>query len=186
MESVKVKVEYSTEDFARAINYINNRSWWYRNSTFVIFASVFALLLFAIAALQDPDDNASVFVIWLVALIPAGFAGALIWILSKIFNPLYLKRSIQNQIRSSPLLQEANDIEFDREGISASTFLNTTKYKWEAFSEVTESDDDFHFLTSSKITFFVPKSAFQNEAEIAKVRQFAKDRLFDRASLDQT
>jgi hypothetical protein len=184
MEIVKIRVEYRTEDFVRAFNFINNRSWWYRNSTFVIFASVFALVLFGIAALQDPSDNASVFMIWLVALIPAGFAGALIWILSKIFNPLYLKRSIQNQIRSSPLLQEANDIEFDREGISASTYLNSTKYKWEAFSEAIESDDDFHFLTSSKFTIFVPKSAFRNEAEMTIVRQFAKDKLFDRALLD--
>jgi hypothetical protein len=129
MEIVKIRVEYRTEDFVRAINYINNRSWWYRNSTFVIIASIFAIVLFGIAALQDPSDNASVIVIWLVALIPAGFAGALIWILSRIFNPLYLRRAIRNQIRSSPLLQEANDIEFDREGISASTYLNATKYK---------------------------------------------------------
>lgn len=184
METVKVRVEYASEDFIRAINYVNNRSWLYRNSTLVITASVFALVLFAIAALQDPSDNSNLFVIWFVALVPALFAGGLIWGLSRILNPWYLNRTIQNQIRSSPLLQEANEIEFDHEGFTASTYLSSTTYKWEAFREVTESEDDFHFLTSTKFTIFVPKAAFADESEIARVRQFAKEKLFDRALVE--
>ena len=184
METVKVTVEYETRDFVRAINFVNNRSWFYRNSTLVIAAFVFSLVLLAIAALQDPADNSSVFVIWFVALVPAAFAGGLIWILSRIFNPWYLNRTIRNQIRASPLLQEANEIEFNKDGFTASTYLSTTSYKWEAFREVTESEDDFHFLTSARFTIFVPKAAFEDETDIALVRQFAKDKLFGRALLE--
>ena len=186
METVKIRVAYNTEDFVRAINYVNNRSWLYRNSALVVVASVFVLVLLGIAALQDTSDDSNVLVIWFVALIPAVFAGGLIWVLGRILNPWYLNRSIQNQIGSSPLLQEPNDIEFDREGFTASTYLSSTRFRWEAFHEVIDSADDFHFLTSNKFTIFVPKSAFDNEAEIALVRQYASARLFDRAVLTQT
>ena len=82
------------------------------------------------------------------------------------------------------MLQEAKEIEFNEIGVEGSTFFGGGITKWGAFIEVRETDTDFHFFTSPKVTQFVPKVAFEDEADIEKLRRLIVDRVGGRAQLN--
>lgn len=81
------------------------------------------------------------------------------------------------------MLQERNEITFDETGLSGSTYLGGGTTKWAGFIEVVETDTDFHFFTSPKFTYFVPKSAFESEEDIERLRHLVTERLGAKARL---
>ena len=183
MEPLKIRVDYSRDDFLRGLTFMNNRSWMHRHSALIAAASVFVLLLLFIISLRDASDIASPILLIAAAAVPALAVGCMIYFLSRVLNPWFLRRSIEKQISTSPILQEVNEIEFNETGLAGSTFLGSTSTKWAAFIEAAETETDFYFFTSTKFSYFVPKAAFSDVSDIERLRTLVKDKLGDRAKL---
>lgn len=184
MEPIRVSVDYSAEDYVRAAIHLNRRNFVYRHAALILAALIFLVIFAFIFALRDPSDTASLWLSVLAAGLPAIVVGGAVSLGSRVIDPWFAKRAVKKMISRSPILQERNDIEFNELGMEATTFLGSGSVKWGAFIEAFESESDFYFLTGPKSRTFVPKTAFESESDLERLRHLIRENLGDRARLN--
>lgn len=107
---------------------------------------------------------------------------AMIFFLARTKYSGFAKRQFQNQIDSSPGLQETKTITLDSEGIKGRQGLGFGETSWDGVIEATETPDDFYFFTAKRFAMFVPKSAFSSSGQQEELRALLRLVLGDRAN----
>lgn len=181
-QELTVRAKYSTEDYVKALTYMQSRRFMYKYGSIVVFAIVFTAIVLLILLMANDKSGINFFAMMFFALLPALFVGGADYLVKKIVSPLILKRTISKQLKSSPALQEEQNIMISNEGIKYSNNLTSSAIKWEAVIEALESEADFLFYTSSRFAHFIPKNAFVSEIDVDYVRCLARAKLGDKAA----
>ena len=182
-ERIEIKVNYTADDYARGLRYIQKRSFLFFLPLLLplIVISGFSLILF----LSNPQNFYRAF------SKPEGFLPVLIPIV--ILLPFFyflklrkkssflIRKQYERQIKSSPALQETKTIIFDEKGLKGQQNLGSGETSWDAFIEATETEDDFYFFTAKKTAQFIPKRTFESEFQQHQLRDLAKRKLGDKA-----
>jgi hypothetical protein len=181
-EKIIISFLLTAEDYARALRYIQRRSFLVRYSFLLPLLVIFGMLLFLF--IRNPQKTVYVF------SRPQGFlpfvlAAIIIIPLFYFFNQSkyssVVKKRFERQIKSSPALQTERTFVFDEDGMIGQSLLASGEVEWNAFIEAAESEDYFYFFTSPKVAQFIPKRAFESEAEQNRLRELVKRKLGDRA-----
>ena len=155
-----------------------------RFGIFVLVGIVsFFLLAFFMSGLRRSNPNVDPLYFLFVLLLLAITATSVLFISTRVLNSWFLKLQFRKQIAASPALQEPREIEFNEVGMEGSTFFGEGITKWQAFIQVLETDTDFHFFTAPKAALFVPKAAFEDDADIERLRHLIVERVGNRARL---
>lgn len=174
-----IEIKYTSKDYVRVLSFHNYEN---RRSKFIfgfarVFFILFALLTFVIAISITLEKGffAS------ITVLLSGIVGLILVFGIKHLERFINKNSLDNQINSSPILQEANLITFDEEGVNWENNLTSSKMKWDGFIKAIESKDDFFLYTTSKVFHFIPKIAFLNLNDLNEFREIVKLNLGDKA-----
>jgi len=166
---IEVEVTYEPADYVRAIRFISRRPNRMFNSLMLICAIVFVFLLFTV----DPFGFK-----WWINL--AVIAALIIWYVLMRFIHRW---NVGRQLRNAPSAQGAHVWVIGGDGIKISGTLSAGDFKWQAFSKVRESKDDFFFYTAPRFAHFLPKRSLAGEQEINSLRQLITETVRNKAKL---
>ncbi|MCU1290955.1 MAG: YcxB-like protein [Acidobacteria bacterium] len=184
INQIEAKISYTPDDFVRNIKYIQSRRFLYKYSIFAPVLVTVCMLLYVYvldpvkftANLMQPEKS----VVFIVPTLLMGF-----WWLARKYSPNFLlKRQIESQFKSSPVLSEIQFISFDEKGFYAANQFGSGQTNWQAIIEATETEDDFFFFTTKQFAQFFPKRCFTEE-QINQIRQLATRKLGEKANLLQ-
>ena len=116
-EKLFAQVKYSADDYIRVGVFMRKHLFLYKYGFEITFISVFfavAVVIFVLA-----DDKSAINYLGLISfgVFLAFFAGTLIYLGDKFISPLLSRRYVARLLKSSPLLNQENDICFSNEGI---------------------------------------------------------------------
>lgn len=180
-EEISIRAKYSVDDYVKALTYMQRQLFINKYNFLIAFVGIFALTALLTLFLANDKSSIKFFPVIFSALLPATIVGGLIFFLNRVVNPFILKRSISKQYKSSPAMQEENNIVFSIEGIKTTTNLASSTLKWEAIVKALESETEFLFYTSNKFAHFIPKSIFASEIDVSSVRSLTRAKLGDKA-----
>lgn len=183
MEPIRVRVEYSVDDYVRAFMFVQRRA---RRLGLYVMLGIMAVVcfFFFLAELRKSNYQLGAGFFLLELLIPLIIVSSVVFISFRFVNPWMMKTRFRKQFAASPALQEPREIEFNGVGIEGSSFFGGGVTNWPAFIEVRETDTDFYFFTAPKLATFVPKSAFEDDADIETLRHLIVERVGNRAQLN--
>jgi len=176
-ERIVVEVQYNIDDHVRGLEFIKNKSFFYKNnyiSTGIIAFITFIIFYF----LTNKDGNGLSFTDALMLIIGLMLIIPIIYVV-KDFKP-FAEKSAAQEYKSSPLLQETQTISFGEDGIESRSDSSAGKINWNAVIETAETDKDFFFFTSPKMALFIPKRVVSTEQQ-SEIKNLAKIKLGDRA-----
>ena len=151
----ELEIKYTVDDYVRSLTFIQSRQFVHKYM-FIIIPVIFIFsIIFVIFMSPDglSETTLTSTIILIVMLLP--FFGILLFL--KYFPNPILKWNIKRQFKSSPLMQENQYISFDEGGIGGHTNLSAGKTNWNAFIEVTETEEDFYFLQQKRWHSLFPK-----------------------------
>lgn len=184
-EKIIVSVQYTAEDYARGLKYVQQRNPLVKYIFLLPLAVIFGTLLFLF--IRDPGKTVYAF------SRPEGFMPIILALIFSIPAFVYLrrkkysflvKRQFERQIRSSPALRAEKTIIFDEDGIIGHFDVGSGELDWEAFIEATETEDDIYFFTAKKAAQLFPKRAFENEEQQNRLRELVKRKLGEKAKFE--
>jgi len=175
-EKIAVEIQYNIDDYVRGLEFIKNKSFFYKNNYLITGAIAFiTFIIFNLLINKDMDSlsltDVLMVIIGLMLIIP------IIYVI-KDFQP-FAEKSVVQQYKSSVLLQEAQTISFGEDGIESKSDSSAGKINWNAVIETAETDKDFFFFTSPKIGLFIPKRVFSVEQQDG-IKNLAKIKLGDK------
>ena len=181
MNEIEIEAEYTVDDYARALTYIQNRTFNFKfllNFALIAFP-LFLAILFLAAYTLDPLETIELIKVNVMYFL----IFAVILVLLKYLPDLILKWTLKRQFNSSPVLREPQTIVISDEGIYGKTILSAGENKWGAIIEAVETDKDFYFFISNKFATFIPKHFLKDEFELASLRRIVRDNLGEKAKL---
>ena len=182
-ESVEVNVTYTSEEYARSLQYIVNRQLLMK----LTFLWPAAFMILTLAALFLLDKQTFVYLLFASQFSLAIIIGLALTVIISTVSIVYrkdspnffLRRNVKTQFESSPAMRDPKSIIFNDEGLSGSSDLGEGSTKWEAFIEAAETKEFIFLFTSNKSAQFVPKRAFTGE-QLVQVRNLIKTHMGDK------
>src|SRR5687767_2638141 len=135
-----LEIQYSVEDYVRALTFIQNRQFISRYGFIIVPSSL--ILFFILTFFLNPDRiNHMSASSAAVTFFPVLAIFGLLLFFRYFPNPL-LRWNVQKQFKSSPMLRELQEISINDVGIKGQTNISAGETKWAAIIEATESKDD--------------------------------------------
>ena len=166
---IEAEVTYEPADYVRALRFMSRRANRIGNGVMLVFAIVFALLLYR----ADPFGFR-----WWIG--PAVIALLVLWYCLMMFIRTW---NIGRQLRKAPAAQGTHVWVVGKDGIKISGALSTADLKWQAISKVRESRDDFFFYTAPRFAQFLPKRSLASEHDIVILRNLITDMVGEKAKI---
>lgn len=172
--SVSFEVTLTEEDYLRVITFMQGRQFLHRYLILILFATVFISIWIFILILGTDSPDFSVPLSLLSASIPAIAVSVLVWLARRILDPLFLRRNLSKQFRSSPALPAEQRVTIDDDGLKYESDFGSSLTKWSAFTSGIETNTDLVLYTSPKFSHFVPKRVFESQTDLDLFRSIAK------------
>ena len=159
-ESVEITVTFTAEDLAIATRHVARRRPGILKELvplgiYLIFAFLVSFVLSPLKNLQDIFQLRSVLILIVIALLIAIYR-----LVKRRKYGFFAKRYFQRRIDESSELRDEKTITFSEAGVRYLERLSTTEIKWEAYTEIQETEDYLYFYTSERTAQIFPKRAF--------------------------
>ncbi|MEO6393974.1 MAG: YcxB family protein [Pyrinomonadaceae bacterium] len=172
-EPIKVRVKFTTEDYAKALGFMTKQLWFVKYNHIILGVIVFiALLVFQFFG----QFTLSPFVVLVDALAGVGF-GLFTYLVLRFVSPMGINGSVARQMSSSPALQAEAEVTIDNQGVFGSSDLYSGHTKWEAYIKAIETETEFLLYTTTRFSHIVPKRVFASESDIVTVRTLISEKV---------
>jgi hypothetical protein len=183
-EKIQTEVTFTAEELAEAVKMIRQRQL---PEKFSLFYSPFAVVVLVLSLIIFVSPTLIYSSIFLIVAAVSIFFSTVVFNAAMFFLTRWLKNrpgpdvaKLKEKIDESPILQAPRLIIFDENGLTINSSLSESKFGWEAFLDVLETDKFFMFFYSNDGGKLVPKRGFATEGQNA-IRELAKRKMGDRA-----
>lgn len=172
--SLEIKLTYTTEDFARALPFIQQHALKRKYWIFILPIGTFLGILWLINSMKDKSDNLNYLAILIFAFIPSLFMFLVVWILDKKagwiskadkVSPWVMNREVLKLFKKNPHLSEVTTITISNKEVSYSSASSTQNLDWVLFSKSIETDSDIFLFTLTNDVRFIPKRTLESEEQ---------------------
>lgn len=173
--SISVKVTYTPQDSLRVAQFIRDQSFVYRNDVWLTSGFVFIACIVAIVLMANDTSTINIIGVLAFSAIAAIAVGIGVFVLHKVLNPWWMRRTIKKNFQSSTTASEEVQITFSDKGVNSQTELTSSFTKWPAIVKIVESKSDILFYGGNTITWFLPKSTFESPDDLASLKVLLQD-----------
>ena len=172
--SLEIKLNYTTEDFARTLPFIQQHVFKRKYWIYILPIGTFLGIIWLTNLMSYKEDTPNYPAIIIIASIPALIMLAVVWILDKKsrwisevdkISPWVMNREASKLLKKNPHLSEETTITFSNEGIHYSSASFSENLDWIIFTKSIESNSDVFLFTLTNDVRFIPKRALESEEQ---------------------
>jgi len=191
-DSLEIKLNYTTEDFARILPYIQQdalkRKYW----IYILPVGTFLGIIWLTNLMSYKEDTPNYPALIIIAFIPALIMFAVVWILDKKsrwirevdkISPWAMNREASKLLKKNPRLAEETTMTVSDKGINFSSTSSSENLEWIMFTKSIESDSDVFLFTLANDVRFIPKRALESEEQKNLLYNLIKRNLGRKADL---
>ena len=191
-DSLEIKINYTTEDFARTLPFIQQHVFKRKYWIYILPIGTFLGIILLINSMSYKEDTPNYPAMIIFASIPALIIFAVVWILDKKsrwisevdkISPWAMNREALKLLKKNPRLTEETTMTVTNKGINFSSASSSENLEWIMFTKSIESDSDVFLFTLTNYVRFIPKRALESEEQKNLLYNLIKRNLGGKADL---
>lgn len=191
-DSLEIKINYTTEDFARALPFIQHEVFKRKYWIYILPIGTFSGIIGLVNSMSYREDTPNYTAMIIIAAIPALIMFAVVWILDKKarwiskvdkISPRAMDREALKLVKKNPRLTEETTMTVSNKGINFSSDSSSENLEWIMFTKSIESDSDIFLFTLANDVRFIPKKALESEEQKCLLYKLIKENLGRKADL---
>jgi hypothetical protein len=173
-DSLEIKINYTAEDFARTLPFIQQHALKRKYWIYILPTGTFLGICGLIYLFSYKGDQLNYPAIIIFASIPSLIMLAVVWILDKKsgwisevdkVSPWAMKREASKLLKKKPHLSEETTITVSSKWINYSSASFSENLDWIIFTRFIETDSDIFLFTVTNDVRFIPKRALESREQ---------------------